>query len=117
MGYLDPHRRRRQGGGATGSVGRASSSAGRAALSHLPGVAEGADAAASQRALLLPSRTIAADLDGDLDLDQVVAQLTRATELATELDRRIKATTLRVEELAPALLAIAADPETGEILS
>ena len=64
MGYLDPHRRRRQGGGATGSVGRASSSAGRAALSHLPGVAEGADAAASQRALLLPSRNIAADLDG-----------------------------------------------------
>ena len=60
---------------------------------------------------------VAAFEDGDLDLDQVVAQLTRATELATELDRRIKATTLRVEELAPALLAIAADPETGEILS
>lgn len=54
--------------------------------------------------------------DGDLDLDVVVAQLSRATELAKELDRRIKATRLAVEELTPTLLAIAADPETGEIL-
>ena len=33
---------------------------------------------------------VAAFEDGDLDLDQGGAQLTRATELATELDRRIK---------------------------
>jgi exodeoxyribonuclease VII small subunit len=55
--------------------------------------------------------------DGEMDLDLVVAQLTRATELAQELDRRIKATRLQVESLAPALLAIATDPETGEILA
>ncbi len=50
------------------------------------------------------------------DLDQLVSQLERATELAAELDRRITETRLKVEQLTPKLLSIAVDPETGEIV-
>ncbi len=50
------------------------------------------------------------------DLDQLVAQLERATELAAELDRRITETRLKVDALTPKLLSIAVDPETGEIV-
>jgi exodeoxyribonuclease VII small subunit len=50
------------------------------------------------------------------DLDQLVAKLERATELATELDQRITATRLKVEALTPKLMSLAVDPETGEIV-
>ena len=58
----------------------------------------------------------------EVDVDELVAKLERATALVDELDRRLKATKTQVDELAPKLAAVASDdeveidPETGEVL-
>ena len=43
---------------------------------------------------------------GVVDVDRLVDQLERATEIVDELDRRLKGTRMRVEELVPRLEAI-----------
>ncbi len=58
----------------------------------------------------------------DVDVDVLVVKLERATELVDELERRLLATRLQVEELSPKLVAAAQgaaaviDPQTGEII-
>ena len=56
----------------------------------------------------------------DVDVDELVVKLERATALVDELDTRLKATKLQVDELAPRLADVAdevmIDPETGEVL-
>lgn len=42
----------------------------------------------------------------EVDVDQLVVKLQRATELVDELDRRIRATSLQVESLVPRLTAV-----------
>ena len=54
----------------------------------------------------------------DVDVDQLVVRLQRATALVEERDRRLLATRSQVDELLPRLQR-AADrvaPETGEVL-
>ena len=62
----------------------------------------------------------------DVDVDQLVSRLERATALIEELDRRLRQTRMQVEQLVPRLSAVlepgttptaeppaAAEPETG----
>ncbi len=43
---------------------------------------------------------------GVVDVDRLVSQLERATDIVDELDRRLRGTRMRVEELVPRLEAI-----------
>lgn len=49
----------------------------------------------------------------DLDVDQLVGRLVRATEIVEELDRRLRGTRLQVEQLVPRLTEIVAGEMTG----
>jgi exodeoxyribonuclease VII small subunit len=49
----------------------------------------------------------------DVDVDQLVARLKRATTLVDELDRRVRRTRSQVEQLVPRLQASARPPEDG----
>jgi hypothetical protein len=50
-----------------------------------------------------------------VDVDRLVDQLERATEIVDELDRRLRRTRMRVEELVPRLEAIGQeDPGEGD---
>jgi exonuclease VII small subunit len=44
--------------------------------------------------------------NGVVDVDRLVSQLERATDIVDELDRRLRGTRMRVEELVPRLEAI-----------
>jgi exodeoxyribonuclease VII small subunit len=60
---------------------------------------------------------IVAELEeGLVDVDVLVERLQRATDIVDELDRRLRGTRLRVEELVPRLESIGqeADDELGE---
>ena len=46
-----------------------------------------------------------------VDVDRLVGQLERATEIVDELDRRLRRTRMRVEELVPRLEAIGQDED------
>src|ERR1700690_2256986 len=46
---------------------------------------------------------------GVIDVDRLVGQLQRATDIADELDRRLRRTRMQVEELVPRLEAIGQD--------
>lgn len=52
----------------------------------------------------------------DVDVDQLVGHLLRATALIEELDRRLRQTKMQVEQLVPRLAAVRADdrPEEDE---
>lgn len=54
----------------------------------------------------------------DVDVDELVAKLQRASSLIDELDRRLVATRAQVEDLLPRLERAAdrVDPDTGEVL-
>jgi exodeoxyribonuclease VII small subunit len=54
----------------------------------------------------------------EVDVDQLVGRLQRASELVEELDRRLIATRSQVDELLPKLERAAerVDPDTGEVL-
>ncbi len=49
----------------------------------------------------------------DVDVDQLVARLKRATALVDELDRRVRRTRSQVEQLVPRLQASARPAEDG----
>jgi exodeoxyribonuclease VII small subunit len=54
---------------------------------------------------------------GVIDVDRLVDQLQRATDIVDELDRRLRHTRMKVEELVPRLEAIGQDdgPDQGEV--
>jgi exodeoxyribonuclease VII small subunit len=49
----------------------------------------------------------------EVDVDQLVARLERATAIVDELDRRIHQTRTQVEELVPKLEAVARERDEG----
>jgi exonuclease VII small subunit len=53
----------------------------------------------------------------DVDVDQLVAKLERATEIVDELDRRVRRTRAQVEQLVPRLQTAAApqEPSAGPL--
>lgn len=59
-----------------------------------------------------------AELDGivrffeerEVDVDQLVARLVRATAIIEELDKRLRHTRMQVEQLVPRLTAVLAEP-------
>jgi exonuclease VII small subunit len=50
----------------------------------------------------------------DVDVDQLVGRLVRATALIEELDRRLRQTKMQVEQLVPRLAAVRSDGPPGE---
>lgn len=50
----------------------------------------------------------------DLDVDQLVGRLVRATEIVEELDRRLRATRLQVEQLVPRLTEVVSGDGSDE---
>lgn len=50
----------------------------------------------------------------EVDVDQLVARLARATAIAEELDRRVRLTRAQVEELVPKLQSVASESEAGD---
>jgi exodeoxyribonuclease VII small subunit len=50
----------------------------------------------------------------DVDVDQLVARLERATAIVDELDRRVRKTREQVEQLVPRLQAAIGDSEDSE---
>ncbi len=49
----------------------------------------------------------------DVDVDQLVGRLVRATALVEELDSRLRQTRLQVEQLVPRLTAVLSDSPSG----
>lgn len=50
----------------------------------------------------------------EVDVDQLVARLVRATAIIEELDKRLRQTRLQVEQLVPRLAAVLETGESGE---
>lgn len=50
----------------------------------------------------------------EVDVDMLVAKLERANAIVAELDRRVRATRIRVEELVPELQAVVMGPDPDQ---
>ena len=51
----------------------------------------------------------------EVDVDQLVARLVRATAIIEELDARLRRTRMQVEQLVPRLTAVLEDAAGGEV--